>query len=251
MGKYEFQIFSGKQIKSLRKGGSILSECLQHCAALVQPGMTTAAIDHAAEAFVRERGGVPAFKGYKGFPATLCISVNDEVVHGIPGSRVIQNGDIVSLDGGVIYDDLYTDACLTVPAGSIPPAVRTFLDAVSSTLEDVVHTVVKAGIPLGDVCSFIQQHLVAGGYGIVKELTGHGLGSTLHQFPDVPNFGIAGQGPILPPYTLIAIEPIASMGGGKIVTDDDGWTIRTKDGSLACHYEHTVLITPDGCEVIA
>ena len=247
----DFELFTGKQIASLRKGGKILRECLDHCRVLVKPGVTTADIDTAAEQFIRERGGSPAFKGYSGFPATLCTSVNDEIVHGIPGPRQLHDGDIISLDGGVIYDDLYTDACISVGVGTIDAKTQVFMDDVSQTLEDVVRTVVKAGVSVGSISAFIQQAIEAHGYSIVRELTGHGLGSHLHQFPDVPNFGTEGRGPVLPPYTLIAIEPIATMGGSRIQTDNDGWTIRTKDGSLACHFEHTVLITPDGCEVMA
>lgn len=247
-----FQIFSAKEIESLRKGGAILRGCLQHVAALVQPGITTGEIDQAAEAFIRSQGGKPAFKGYQGFPATLCISVNEEVVHGIPGSRKLQAGDIVSLDGGVIFGGLYTDACVTVGVGKIAPKVKAFLDCTSSALEDVIAQVVKAGVHVGDISAFIEKRLRAQGYAPAKGLTGHGLGTTLHQFPDVPNAGKAGTGPVLPPHTLIAIEPIACISGnGDIVTGDDGWTITSADESLACHFEHTLLITEGGCEIIA
>ncbi len=247
----DFEIFTGKQITSLRKGGKILRDCLAHCRSLVKPGITTKEIDAAAEAFIRSQGGLPAFKGYSGFPATLCTSVNDEVVHGIPGPRILVEGDIISLDGGVIFDGLYTDACISVGVGRIDPKVQAFMDTTEQTLEDVVRTMVKAGIPVGTISSFIQRSLESHGYSVIKELTGHGLGTHLHQFPDVPNFGIEGKGPVLPAYTLIAIEPIAGMGGSRISTDEDHWTIRTRDGSLACHFEHTVLITPEGCEVMA
>lgn len=246
-----FQLFTPKQIASLRTGGAILRDCLKHVSKHVKPGITTIELDRIAEAFIRERGGKPAFKGYLGFPCTLCISVNDEVVHGIPGPRVIAEGDVVSLDGGVIYDKLYTDACVTVAAGHISPEMQTFLDVTESALEDVVKTVVKAGIHVGDLSSFVQRRIEAAGYTVVRQLTGHGLGTTLHQFPDVPNFGTKGEGPVLPKNTLIAIEPIACMGSPHIITDDDQWTIRTADGSWACHFEHSVLITDEGCEIIA
>lgn len=249
--KDQFQIFSAKQIDSLRTGGKILSGCLKHVAAMVKPGVTTMELDLAAEAYIRERGGKPAFKGYQGFPATLCVSVNEEVVHGIPGPRILKEGDIVSLDGGVVYDKLYTDACVTVAAGHIDAKMQTFLDVTSSALEDVVRTIVKAGVPVGDISNFIQRRLEAATYSPVRQLTGHGLGTHLHQFPDVPNFGKAGEGPLLPKHTLIAIEPIACLGRPEISTDDDQWTIRTVDGSWACHFEHSVLITDGGCEIIA
>ncbi len=246
-----FQIFTPKQIASLRTGGAILRDCLQHTAKHVKAGITTGELDRIAEEFILERGGKPAFKGYHGFPATLCISVNDEVVHGIPGPRVIAEGDIVSLDGGVIYDKLYTDSCVTVSAGRLDAEMQTFLDVCSTALEDVVRTTVKKGARIGDISSFVQRRIEAAGYTIVKQLTGHGLGNTLHQFPDVPNFGTAGEGPELPKNTLIAIEPIACLGSPHITTDDDQWTIRTADGSWACHFEHTVLVTDNGCEIIA
>jgi methionyl aminopeptidase len=246
-----FQLFTPKQIASLRTGGAILRDCLKHVAAQVKPGITTGELDRIAEQFILERGGKPAFKGYHGFPATLCISVNDVVVHGIPGPLVIKPGDIVSLDGGVIYDKLYTDACVTVPVGNVGAKMQTFLDVTSSALEDVIKQVVKPGARIGDISSFLERRLEAGGYTVVRQLTGHGLGSTLHQYPDVPNFGTAGEGPVLPLHTIIAIEPIASLRSGNIVTDDDNWTIRTVDGSWACHFEHTVLTTEEGCEIIA
>jgi methionyl aminopeptidase len=245
------QILTADQIVSIRAGGKILRDCLAHIASLVKPGVTTGELDKEAERFIRAHGGRPAFKGYNGFTGTLCISVNDEVVHGIPGPREIQAGDIVSLDGGVIYDGLYTDACITVGAGEIDPATKKFLDVTSDTLEKVVRKVVKAGVHVGDISSFIQRNLEGAGYHPIPTLTGHGLGSTLHQFPDVPNVGKAGSGPQLPAGTVIAIEPIPTMGSTEVYTEDDGWTIRTVDGNLSCHFEHTVLITEGGCEIIA
>lgn len=245
------QLLDARQIASLRKGGKILSDCLTHVAALVKPGVTTGELDALAETFIRDRGGRPAFKGYGGFTGTLCISINDEVVHGIPGKRVIEDGDIVSLDGGVVYDSLYTDACVTVGAGTITPELKKFLQTTSDTLENVIKKVVKAGVRVGDVSSFIQKNLEKAGYHPVPTLTGHGLGSTLHQFPDVPNCGKAGSGPILPANTIIAIEPIPTIGSPEVYTEDDGWTIRTVDGSLSCHFEHTVLVLEGGCEIIA
>ncbi len=246
-----FQLFSANQIASLRAGGEILRECLDHCQKLVVPGIQTAEIDRIAEEFIVKRGGRPAFKGYHGFPATLCISINDEVVHGIPGKRAVQEGDIVSLDGGVIFDDLYTDACVTVGAGKLATRTKKFLDVTSKTLEVLIRDVVKPGATVGDLSAFIQKHLEKAGYSPVRALTGHGLGTTLHQFPDVPNWGEAGKGPVLPVHTMIAIEPIASMGSPDVSTDGDGWTIRTVDRSLSCHFEHSVLITETGCEIIA
>lgn len=246
------QIFTADQIESLRKGGQILRDCLVHVSALVKPGVSTLELDKAAEEFILARGGTPAFKGYHGFPGTLCASVNDQVVHGIPSAGpLLKNGDIISLDGGVIYDNLYTDACVSVGVGDIDPKARSFLGHVSQTLELVIAEVVKAGVQVGDISSFIEKELRRAGFSAVRSLTGHGLGDNLHQYPDVPNVGKAGTGPILPVGTMIAIEPIATMGSPEVYTGIDNWTVFTKDKSLACHFEHSVLITKKGCEIIA
>ncbi len=246
------QIFTQAEVASLRIGGAILRDCLAHTALLVRPGISTLELDAAAETFILARGGRPAFKGYFGFTATLCTSINDEVVHGIPRSeRMLKEGEIISLDCGVIYDDLYTDACVSVGVGQIAPKAQAFLAYTSQTLEDVIHEVVRAGVQTGDISSFIEMRLKKGGYEAVRTLTGHGLGTTLHQFPDVPNVGKKGTGPVLPVGTMIAIEPIATMGSAEVYTADDGWTVLTTDGSLACHFEHSVLLTKDGVEVIA
>ncbi len=246
-----FQIFTAAQQDSLRKGGVILRECLKHVASLVKPGMSTLELDKAAEDFIVQRGGVPAFKGYHGFPGTLCTSVNDQVVHGIPSAGpLLKNGDIISLDGGVIFDGLYTDSCVTVGVGQIDPKTQAFLDHVSQTLESVIADLVHPGTRVGDISHTIEKGLRRGGFGAVRSLTGHGLGDNLHQFPDVPNVGKAGTGPALPVGTMIAIEPIATVGSPEVYTAIDNWTVLTKDKSLACHFEHSVLITEQGCEII-
>jgi methionyl aminopeptidase len=245
-----FQIFTEDEIKSLRKAGKILRGCLLETAKHVKPGVTTDELDKVAEAYIVKHGGTPAFKGYNGFPKTLCISIDDECVHGIPGKRVLKEGEIVSLDGGVLVDDLYTDACVTVGVGKISADAEKLLKVTSEALETAV-SIVREGTKVGDISATIQTIVEAAGCSCIPALTGHGLGKTLHQFPDVPNVGRAGTGPALPSHTLIAIEPIVALGKGAILQDDDGWTLRTKDGSLSCHFEHTLLITPKGCEVIA
>jgi methionyl aminopeptidase len=245
-----FQTFDPKQIESIREGGRILRDCLQETARQIQIGMDTLTLDAFAENFIRARGGIPAFKGYRGFPGTLCISINEQCVHGIPSTRQIKDGDIVSLDGGVIVGGLYTDACITVPVGNVPKKVLTFLDASAAALEAAC-AIVAPGIRVGDISSTIQQAVEGAGYSCVNELTGHGLGTRLHQFPDVPNTGKAGTGPTLPPWTFIAIEPITSMGKPKIREEKDGWTISTADGSLSSHFEHCVLVTDTGHEILA
>lgn len=246
-----FQIFTQDEIADLRIAGKILRECLQLVSSKVREGISTAELDDIAEQFIRShKGATPAFKGYHNYPATLCTSINDECVHGIPGSRKLKNGDIVSLDGGVIYGGLYTDACVTVPVGEIPQDVQTFLQVSKESLEAAC-ALVQPGARIGDISSCIEQYLVEHGYQPVRNLTGHGLGTTLHQFPDIPNRGKKGTGPALPKYTIIAIEPITSMGGDGIRDGEDGWTICTADGSLSAHFEHTILVTPEGHEILA
>lgn len=245
-----FQILTQKQIGSLRIAGQILRECLQETAKQVCEGITTKELDLFAEKFITSRGGRPAFKGYNGFTGTLCTSVNEECVHGIPGPKVVHNGDIIALDGGVIYDNLYTDACITVPVGQVPFETIRFLEVSKAALDAAV-SVVKPGAKIGDISAMVQAVVEGGGYRCVNALTGHGLGSELHQFPDIPNTGTKGTGPVLPAWTLIAIEPITSMGKPGIRELEDGWTIVTADGSLSAHFEHSVLVTEDGAEVLA
>lgn len=246
-----FQIFDPGQIDSLRKAGKALRECLQHTGASVKAGMTTKDLDIIAEKFIRAHGGTPAFLGYHGFTGTLCTSINDECVHGIPSKdRVLKEGDIVSLDCGVIVDNLYTDACITVPVGRVPKETLQFLDTTKQALEAACAQV-RPGAQIGDISATVQETVEGGGYKCVRALTGHGLGDSLHQFPDIPNVGEHGTGPVLPAWTLIAIEPITSMGTANIREGDDGWTICTGDGALSAHFEHTVLVTEDGYEIIA
>ena len=246
-----FQIFTPEQIELLRTGGDILRRCLIETAAKVSPGITTGELNTFAEEFIAShRGARPAFKGYHGFPATLCTSVNEQCVHGIPGPRALKDGDIVSLDCGVIYGDLYTDACVTVAVGSIVGKTEEFLVASEQALERAC-SIVAPGVRVGDISSTIQHFVEERGYSCVNGLTGHGLGTDLHQFPDVPNVGKAGTGPTLPEHTIIAIEPITAMGKPNIREEADEWTICTADGSLSAHFEHTVLVTESGYELIA
>ncbi len=246
-----FQLFSAAEIESLRTGGKILRQCLIETAARVKPGITTGTLDAFAEGFIRSHNGAtPAFKGYHGFPATICASVNDQCVHGIPGPRQLNEGDIIAIDCGVIYGKLYTDACVSVAVGSVPEDVQDFLRASEEALEEACR-IVAPGRRVGDISSTIQKSVESHGYSCVNGLTGHGLGTTLHQFPDVPNTGKAGTGPTLPVHTIIAIEPITSMGKPNIREEGDGWTISTADGSLSAHFEHTILVTEAGHEIIA
>ncbi len=244
------QIFTPGEIASFRKAGEILGACLRHVAEAAVRGTTTVHLDEMAEAFIRERGGEPAFKGYHGYGYTLCTSVNDECVHGIPTEYALRDGDIVSLDCGVIVDGLYTDACVTVGVGNISAEAKTLLRVSKEALDAGLH-VLKAGIRLGDLSATIQQVVERGGMRCIPVLTGHGLGHTLHQYPDIPNVGTPGTGPVLPAGTVLAIEPIVCTGKPAVFEATDGWTIKTKDRSLCAHFEHTVLVTEEGCEVLA
>lgn len=244
------QIFSPAEKESVRKGGKILRACLEHTASKVEPGITTGMLDEIAEQFIRSQGGIPAFKGYNGFAGTLCTSVNEQCVHGLPGSRELTEGDIISIDCGVIYDDLYTDACVTVPVGAISDDAAKLLDVTQEALERALDAV-RAGAQVGDISATVQNFVESQGCKAVKSLTGHGLGRTLHQFPDIPNVGTAGTGPELPADTVIAIEPIVSLGADTVTEADDGWTLSTKDGALSAHFEHTILVTDGGYEIMA
>lgn len=216
----------------------------------MKPGITTQALDTAAETFIRDCGGIPAFKGFRGFPASLCISVNEECVHGIPGARILREGDIVSLDGGVIVDRLYTDACVTVPVGRIDEKAARLLAVTEEALALAVG-MVRAGVHVGDISSTIGMFVRKQGFKPVRGVTGHGLGTELHQFPDIPNDGKAGLGAVIPAGTLLAIEPIVSAGVDRVREAADGWTLCIEDSSWAAHFEHTVFVTDTGCEIIA
>jgi methionyl aminopeptidase len=247
--KNECQIFTPDQVESLRRGGAILHDCLRHVAALVQPGVKTISLDRVADEYIRDHAAVPAFKGYQQYPFTLCTSVNDVCVHGMPGEQELSEGDIIALDCGVLLDSLYTDSCITMPVGQISQDAQQLIKATEEALEAGLGAV-RAGAHTGDISSIIHRKLKEHGFDAMRQLTGHGLGATLHQFPEIPNFGEAGAGPRLPAHTIVAIEPISTMGSHQIIEDKDGWTLRTKDGALSAHFEHTVLVIEGGCEVL-
>ncbi|MEI8229828.1 MAG: type I methionyl aminopeptidase [Candidatus Peregrinibacteria bacterium] len=245
----KFQIFSPKEIDALRRGGRILHECLKLVESLVLPGITTEEIDAAAEKFIIDQGGIPGFKGYQGFPGTLCTSVNDICVHGIPSADVLKDGDIISLDCGVIVGGLYTDACVTVLVGNVTPRVRELKETADEALRDAIKQV-RAGARVGDISAAVEAAAHRHNFKPVKGLTGHGVGTTLHQYPDVPNSGTAGTGPVLPANTAIAIEPIITSGSDAIREGTDGWAIYVSDHALTSHAEHTLLVTEDGAEIL-
>ena len=238
------------EIENMRTGGRMLAEVLNLLVRQTHAGMTTLEVNELAEAHLKKLGGKPAFKGYQGFPAGLCISVNDAVVHGIPGDYVLQDGDVVGLDFGVNYNGMITDAARTVIVGSSSNEdVKTLVETTQKALDAGIARVI-AGCQTGDIAAAVQSVLEAQNLGIVRDLVGHGVGHQLHEDPNIPNFGQAGRGPILKAGMTIAIEPMATLGTHRVYQDRDNWTIRTYDGSLAAHFEDTVLITKDGCEIL-
>lgn len=240
---------SAQDIAILREGGAILAQTLQTVRAAIVPGVRAAYLDSIAEEAILQAGAKPAFKGYEGFPATLCVSINDEVVHGIPGEKVLQEGDIVGIDCGVTYKGLITDAAMTVPVGK----VRKDAQRLIRVAEEALHRAIDFAAPgktTGDLGALVQRYVEKQGFGVVRALVGHGVGYAVHEEPKVPNYGVIGSGTLLEPGLVIAIEPMITAGGYEVKTHKDGWTIVTVDGSLASHAEHTVVITETGCEIL-
>jgi methionyl aminopeptidase len=240
-----------EEIEIMRQGGAVLKEVFEKIAPMVKAGISTWELDQFAENVIRSTpGATPGFKGYRGFPATLCTSVNEEVVHSIPKKNVIlQDGDIIGVDCGVIYKGFYTDACRTYMVGNVAPEVFDFVNVTQQTLVKALKAV-RAGGHIGDISAAIQKNLEEHGYSPVIECTGHGVGRQLHEPPEILNVGKKKTGPVMEAGMVLAIEPISTMGSGKIMTADDDWTIITADRSLSAHFEHTVLVTEKGYEII-
>lgn len=237
------------EIAAMRESGRMLATVLAVLQERIAPGMTTKDLAVIAKEELRTLGGQPAFLGYNGFADVLCVSVNSEVVHGIPGSQIIKNGDIVSMDFGVMYRGMITDAAVSVVVGTGDEVRRKL---VSVTKESLLAGIaqVKAGAHVGDISHAVEAVLSGAKYGIVRDLVGHGVGHELHEDPNIPNYGKAGSGPVLEAGMTIAIEPMATLGKDGVYMADDGWTILTKDNSLAAHFEHTVLVTETGYEIL-
>ena len=226
----------------MRQAGRIVAEVLEGLCARVKPGVMTAALDAWAEQLIRRRGGVPSFKGYRGFPASVCISIDAEIVHGIPGRRRLREGEIVSLDVGVIYEGYQGDAAITVGVGTISPVATQLIQVTQEALAAAI-AAARAGQRLGDVSHAIQVTAESKGYGVVREYVGHGIGRSMHEDPQIPNFGPPGQGPLLRPGMTLALEPMVTVGDYHTRLLDDGWTVVTADGSLSAHFEHTIAVT--------
>ncbi|MBR5623465.1 type I methionyl aminopeptidase [bacterium] len=238
-----------EEISAMRASGAITGELLRLIADWIVPGITTAEIDRRAEDFIRSRGAVPAFKGLYGFPGTVCASVNEEVVHGIPGERVLLEGDIISIDTGAIWGGYFSDAARTYPVGCVKPEVKKLVEETEKSFEAGVK-IIKAGVRLGDVSHAIQSHAEKFGYGVVREYVGHGVGRKLHEPPDIPNFGKKGTGPVLQAGMTLAIEPMIALGKPGVRVLRDGWTAVTRDGLPCAHHENTVLVTVNGSEIL-
>ena len=234
------------ELELMKEGGQILARTMKECSQAIKPGYTTTLmLDEIAERVIRGSGAEPSFKGYRGFPASACISVNEEVIHGIPGPRVLQEGDIVDLDFGVFYKGFHTDSAWTFPVGAIDRNAQRLLNVTRESLAQGIAQA-KVGNRVGDISATVQKCVEGQGYSVVRDMVGHGIGRHLHEEPSIPNFGRPGRGEQLRAGMTICIEPMVNIGREEIVTLADGWTIVTKDGTLSAHFEHTVAITPEG-----
>jgi methionyl aminopeptidase len=249
MSKRVIYLKSSEEAEIIRENGIILGKAHAEVAKIIGVGVRTKDLDKIAELFILDSGGKPSFKNYNGFPATLCISVNDVVVHGIPSSRELIDGDIVSIDCGVYKNGFHADSAYTYMVGSVKPEIRQLLIDTKISLFEGINAV-KPGNRVGDVSYSIQSFTESLGYGVVRELVGHGVGKYLHEAPEVPNFGKRGNGPKLQAGMVIAIEPMITLGKRFVVQENDNWTIRTEDRRVAAHFEHTVIVSKGGCEIL-
>lgn len=241
---------TGRELKIMREACRISAGALQTAGKAVEPGVTTAELDKLAEDYIRSQGGVPNFKNYHGYPATACISINNEVIHGIPSSkRILKQGDIVSIDLGAKFEGYHGDNAATFACGDVSPQAKRLMDITEQSLYKGIAAAVS-GSRIGDIGHAVQSFIEGNGYSVVRQFVGHGIGTELHEAPEVPNFGSAGRGVRLIPGMTIAIEPMVNAGGSDVKILPDGWTVLTKDGSLSAHFEHTVVITTDGPKIM-
>ncbi|MBQ9937477.1 MAG: type I methionyl aminopeptidase [Oscillospiraceae bacterium] len=237
------------QIEKMRAAGRLSKQALELAGSMVREGITTKEIDDAVRKFILSQGGTPSFLGYAGYPASVCLSVNDEVIHGIPGKRVLKNGDIVSVDVGAMVDGWHGDNAWTFAVGEIAPETQKLLDVTRACLDTAI-SLVKPGVRLGDIGYAIQSLAESHGYGVVREFIGHGIGREMHEGPDVPNYGKPGRGLRLEEGMTIAIEPMINLKGHGVRQLSDGWTVVTASGSVSAHFENTIAVTRDGAEVL-
>ena len=240
---------SEREMAAMRVAGRIVAEVLERLEPEVRPGMPTADLDRKAEEMIRAAGAVPSFKGYRGYPASICVSIGEEVVHGIPGSRRMHEGDLVSVDAGAIWDGYHGDGARTFIVGEVAPRVRELVDAARRALEAGI-AAARPGKRIGDISAAIEDVALGGGFGVVRQYVGHGIGQEMHEEPQVPNFRSAARGIALAPGLCLAIEPMLTLGSADVLLRSDGWTVATRDRSLAAHFEDTIAITEDGPEVL-
>lgn len=244
------RVKTDEEIEAMREGGKILAAVLQHLSPKVEVGASTKDLAKAAAKELKSLGGQPAFLGYQGFSEVICISLNDEVVHGIPKeNNILKSGDVVSLDLGVMYKGMIVDSAITLVCGSSDQTRDNLLRYTKASLEEGL-AVIHDGCRVGDIGFAVEKVLAGHGYGIVRDLVGHGVGHAIHEDPNIPNYGRKNTGVTLVAGMTLAIEPMATTGKDAVYTDEDGWTVKTKDGSLAAHFEHTILVTRDGCEIL-
>lgn len=240
---------SEAEISLMREAGRIVAETHRLMARAVKPGVTTKELDQIAEEYIRSQGAIPSFKGYNGFPASICTSVNEELVHGIPGDRKLQEGDIISIDIGAQYQGYHGDSAWTYPVGQISDTARKLLEVTERSLYEGLAKA-KADVRLYTISHAIQKVVEDAGFSVVREYVGHGIGQKLHEEPQIPNYGVPDRGPRLKPGMVLAIEPMVNAGERYVKTLEDDWTVVTVDGSLCAHFEHTIVITTDGYEIL-
>ncbi|HVF89078.1 MAG TPA: type I methionyl aminopeptidase [Blastocatellia bacterium] len=240
---------SKAEIQKMRAAGHIVAQVLDRLSSLVAPGITTRDLDREAERMIRDAGALPTFKGYHGYPASICASVNDEVVHGIPGDKRLREGDIIGIDCGATFQGYVGDSAVTVPVGEVSDEVKRLMEITRQSLYQAISQC-RVGNRLGDVCNAVQAYVEPLGYGIVRNYCGHGIGRAMHEEPQVPNYGKAGTGPALREGWVIAIEPMINLGHQDVKVLPDGWTVVTRDGRPSAHFEHTVAITEEGPQIL-
>jgi methionyl aminopeptidase len=240
-----------QEIEQIRKACLIVADVLESMHGQVHPGVSTEALDEFAERFILAAGAKPAFKGYRGYPKTLCTSVNSEVIHGIPSKNVVlKQGDIVSIDVGAIVEGFYGDAAITLPVGKVTPEAERLIRVTEESLYRGIERA-AGGNRLYDISYAVQSHVESHGYSVVREFVGHGIGRNMHEDPQIPNFGSRGQGPRIKAGMVFAIEPMVNMGGSATIVKEDGWTAVTVDGSLSAHFEHTIAVMPEGPQILS
>ncbi|MBM72627.1 MAG: type I methionyl aminopeptidase [Crocinitomicaceae bacterium] len=244
------RIKTDEEVELIRESSLLVGRTLAEAAALIKPGVTTLQLDTIAEEFIRDNGAEPGFKGYGGFPNTLCASLNEAVVHGIPNDRPLENGDLISLDCGVLKNGFYGDSAYTFEVGEVAPEIQKLLSVTKECLTLAIEQAVT-GKRIGDIGAVVQTYAEENGFGVVRELVGHGLGRELHEAPEVPNYGRRGNGPRLVDGMVLAIEPMINLGTREVLTDEDGWTIVTKDKKVSAHFEHDIVVRKGKADILS